>query len=318
MINRVKLRHLQSAQQLATTIRSAVTPQVNTVTESLRQAIDGQIGTILMNHLNGFHNKDDRQLVYSRICSVKSVIVGPAQHERESSWSSIANAIRNSQVQQTRDALSQLKAELVSVLQVDPNTATDFPSFAKLASELSSQVTASLDQVDPNTLVPSFHSLSHGVSADSIPDSRLNLISQKAETRWRTEERSKRVRSGLFGLFRKRVTWYESMPYQVTIYSPDITAIKNVLTAEAINPWTQGFRHRVDEVISQISNQLANAVTSAMTSTLSQAEHSLQGSIDSSKEAEQRSRTTVEKLNGNKRELEVAKAKLVTFDHVGV
>ena len=53
-----------------------------------------------------------------------------------------------------------------------------------------------------------------------------------------------------------------------------------------------------------------------MTSTLSKAEHSLQGGIDSSKEAEQRSRTTVEKLNGNKHELEVAKTKLVTFDHV--
>ena len=317
-LREVKLRHLQSAQRLATTIGSAVTPQVNTVTESLRQAIDGQIGTILMNHLNGFHNKDDRQLVYSRICSVKSAIVGPAQHERESSWSSIANAIRNSQVQQTRDVVSQLKAELISVLQVDPNTATDFPSFAKLASKLSSQVTASLDQIDPNTQVPSFHSLSQGVSADSIPDSRLNRISPKAETRWRTEERSKRKRSGFLGLFRKRVTWYESVPYQVTVYSPDITAIKNVFTAEATNPWTQSFRRRVDEVTSQTSNQLINAVISIMTSTLSQAEHSLQDSIDSSKEVEQRSRTTVEKLKGNKRELEDAKTKLVTFDHVGV
>ena len=317
-LREAKLRHLQSAQQLATIIRSAVTSQVNTVTESLRQAIDGQIGTILMNHLNGFHNKDDRQLVYSRICSVKSVIVGPAQHERESSWNSIANAIRNSQVQQTRDALSQLKAELVSVLQVDPNTATDFPSFAKLASELSSQVTASLDLVDPNTLVPSFHSLSQGVSADSIPDSKLNLISQKAETRWRTESRSKKKKSGFLGLGRKRVTWYESVPYQVTVYSPDITAIKNVFTAEATNPWTQGFRRRVDEVVSQTSNQLVDAANNAMTSTLSKAERSLQSSIDSSKEVEQRSRTTVEKLIGNKHELEVAKTKLVTFDHVGV
>ena len=317
-LREMKLRHLQSAQQLPTTTRSAVTSQVNTVSESLMQAIDRQIGTILINHLNGFYNKDDRQLVYSRICSVKSVIVGPAQHERESSWNSIANAVRNSQVQQTRDVLSQLKAELVSVLQVDPNTAIDSPSLAKLVSELSSQVTASLDQVDPDSLVPSFHSLSQGVSADSIPDSKLNLISQKAETRWRTEKRSKKKKSGLFGLRRKRVTWYESVPYQVTIHSPDITAIKNVFTAEATNPWTQGFRHRLDEVISQTSNQLVSAVTSTMTSTLSQAEHSLQSSLDSGKEVEQRSRATVEKLNGNKHELEVAKTKLVTFDHVGV
>ena len=114
------------------------------------------------------------------------------------------------------------------------------------------------------------------------------------------------------------VTWYESVPYQVTIHSPDITAIKNVFTVEATNPWTQGFRHRLDEVISQTSNQLVSAVTSTMTSTLSQAEHSLQSSLDSGKEVEQRSRATVEKLNGNKHELEVAKTKLVTFDHVGV
>ena len=107
------------------------------------------------------------------------------------------------------------------------------------------------------------------------------------------------------------------MPYQVTIHSPDITAIKNVFTVEATNPWTQGFRHRLDEVISQTSNQLVSAVTSTMTSTLSQAEHSLQSSLDSGKEVE-RSRATVEKLNGNKHELEVAKTKLVTFDHVGV
>ena len=214
-------------------------------------------------------------------------------------------------------SLNLIRAELVSVLQVDPNTATEFPPFAKLASELSSQVTASLDQIDPNTLVPTFHSLSQGVSADSIPDSELNLISQKAETRWRTEQRSKKKKRGLFKR-KKRVTWYESVPYQVIVYSPDITAIKNVLTAEATNPWTQGFRRRVDEVISQTSNHLVNAVTNTMTSTLSQAEHSFQGSIDSSKEAEQRSRITVEKLNGNKRELEDAKTKLVTFDHVGV
>ena len=175
---------------------------------------------------------------------------------------------------------------------------------------MSSQVTASLDQVDPNTLVPSFHSLSQGVSADSIPDSMLNLISQKAETRWRTEQRSKKKRRGLFKR-KKRVTWYESVPYQVTVYSPDITAIKNAFTAGATNPWTQGFQRRVDEVISQTSNQLVNAVTNTMTSTLSQAEHFLQDSIDSSKEVEQRSRTTVEKLNGNKSELEVAKTKLV-------
>ena len=57
------------------------------------------------------------------------------------------------------------------------------------------------------------------------------------------------------------VTWYESVPYQVTIHSPDITAIKNVLIHCR---WLLIHGHRasnIDEVISQTSNQLVSAVT---------------------------------------------------------
>ena len=306
---KMKGAQIQSVRQIPTYIHESVTPQINTMVDSLKKAIDGHIGTTLMGHLKGFDNKDNRNEVYSRICSVKSIIGDPAQRQRESSWSSISGVVRSAQLQHVKNFLAQLKIKVGETFQTDGMTG--FPGLQTQASELSSHALKVIDQLDPNSLIPAFPSLNQGINAGTIPDAKLNYIIQTSVTRWRTEYRSKKKKSGFLGLGRKRVKWTESVPYEVKVHSPDISGLKSAFSTEGSSQWVQIFRRRVDEVVAQTSQALVNEANKILTNALSQSENTVQQTLAEVEGKEQKSKTVVEDLRQRVEQINEAKTNLL-------
>lgn len=313
-LTKTKEAWFHSAKQIPNTIINSVKSQVNTMTDSLKSAINSKIGNIVMKHLNGL-SKENRQEVFTTICSLKNSFRDPAQSEQANSWSSISKIVRSSQLEHLKSVLARAKTEVANTFQIDVATSTQFPLLKQLSKDISSNVLTSLDKLDPNSLLHALPSLNLAVNPGSIPNDRLNHITQTKVTKYRTEYRSKKKKSGFLGLKRKKKTWSVSVPYQVPVFSPNIPAIKNAISEIGVSQWAQSFRKKVDEVVAQTSQQLVQEVTNVMTKILSQAENSLQQACNEKRDEEQKSRAIVDQLQHSKKEIIEAKAKMVALQN---
>ena len=302
--------HTSKVQLMPSSVRTAITAEVNTVTNALRGTIDTVISTQLTNHLQGYHGSEDRQLVFRRICEVKGLIGNPALSEMTNSWNRLGSVVRNAHIESTRGVLTELKSRASLLSVVDTSVANEIPSFASLVSATLSKLIDDLGKVDITTLVSNFDAMNLQVDAGSIPNDQLNHIWQKMETKYRTEQRSKKKKSGFLGLKRKRVKWYESVPYQVHIHGPDINALKSAFSIQATSPWTTRFQSRADIAITEMSKFVSEQVTIISNRVLSYAEQEIQRAIEMSRDAERNAREMISKLTVSQDGIEEIKKQL--------
>ena len=113
------------------------------------------------------------------------------------------------------------------------------------------------------------------------------------ETRYRTEKRTKKKREWFK---KKKKTWYESVPYQVPTFGPDINALMNVFSTQAMNPWMTSFQNHVDAMTAKISRLVSGKVTQVSNNVLTSAEQKVQSALDMSRAAEHNARKIANSL----------------------
>ena len=280
-------------------VRPHVIPgsEINSITETLRGTLNSRISTIFQSHLTGFHGHQDSNAVYERICSVKPLLTDPANEEIQASWASAERIERQSEIEHAKSSFLSLKTEIVSSLS---SFANNNPSCTELAISLSNEVSASLDRMDPTTLVPVFPGLSVYVDGNTVSNGRLNHVRTAYETKWKQVQHHTRK---WHGLRRKKKYYSSNEPYQSAIFYPDIATVQNVFTDDATNPWVQSFRSAVDSAMTSTSNQLVQAIASGMEQAISSAGEKLAQTVEASQRAVQSSREMVDKLNTDKNTL---------------
>ena len=286
MLKDLKDEQLSKFVQIPTTVHASITAEVSSVSNALRDAVNTVIGTQLTNHLQGYHGMEDRNAVFGRICEVKGRIGQPAQNEMTGRWNGLGNVIRNAHIDIVRGLISGLKSKASSLQLADPRIADDMPTVANLISDISLKSIKDLDNVDISGLVPVLDAMNLHVDASSIPNDKLNHISQRIKTKYRKERRTKKKKTGFLKLGRKRVEWYESVPYQVHIYDPNIDALKNVFSTHASNPWMTQFQVRVENAIAEMSKLVRERIKKISEDVLSAAEQEVQRALERSREAE--------------------------------
>ena len=252
--------HISRIHQMSNAVQGSITSEISSVMGSIRGAVDTAISTQLMNHLQGYDKVEDRNVVFARICQVKDLINQPALNELTKGWHGLKSIARNTQIESIRRLYSELKSSASSLLVVEPSVANDMPIIANLVSSLLPQLVSNLDSVDVMELVPNLDAMNLQIDARSIPNAQLDHIWNRMATKYRTEARSKKKKSGFLGLKRKRVTWYESVPYQVPIHGPDLDALRNVFTTQATKPWMANFNDHVHTAITGMSKVVSEQV----------------------------------------------------------
>ena len=225
------------------------------------------------------------------------------------SWNGLNDIVKTAHTDSIRGAISELKSRISSMLVTDAAVASEMPDFGALISGVSSDIISKLDKLDLATLVSNFDVMNLHIDTGTIPNDQLNHIWQKMETRYRKEKRSKKKKSGLFKLGRKRVsqTWYESIPYQVPIYGPDINALVNTFSAHATNPWKTSFQNHVDTMIAEISRLVSEQVILVSDNVLTSAEQKFQSALDMNKDAEHNAREMANSLMTSQHKVEEIK-----------
>ena len=284
---------------------------INFVTKLLRETIDDGIDTTLESHLRKFKSHEDKQAVYSQICSVTTLVAQLARREVQSSWSFVASMVKDTTTEYVENAFNKLKASIISDFVSFTN---ENPSFTRPFS--SSGILAIIDATDPITLLPEFPKQSVQIDDSIISSARLNHITVLYVTKWKTVERKKRVKSGLFGLQKRQKTYYGSVPYETAVYSPDFAALRNVFSADATNLWVHSFRTAVDNAITSMSNNLVQAVTEVMKKAFSTIEEELSQALESRRQLLQTSREMVDRFSTSKTALLTIQEDLKTlFDN---
>ena len=289
-INDLKLEYTSRIQNIPSAVRGSITAEVSSVISALRGAIDAVVRTQLTNHLQGYHGNENRQVVFGRICEVKGLVNNPVHSQMTKSWKELNSIVKNVHVNYIRGVISELKSRVSSILATDATVADEMP--ASVSAVLGDTI-SNLDKVDLTTLVSDFDVMSIHVDASSIPNDQLNHIWQKMETRYQTEKRTKMKKKWFK---KKKKIWYESVPYQVPTYGPDINELMNIFSTQATNPWMISFQNRVDIMIAEISRLVSEQVAQVSHNVLTSAQQEVQSALDVSREAEHSSREMANNL----------------------
>ena len=292
-ISNLKTEHTSRIQNIPSAVRGSITAEVSSVMSALRGAIETVVRSQLTNHLQGYHGNENRQVVFGRICEVKGLINNPVHSEMTKSWSGLNNIVKTAHMDNIRGVISELKSKVSSMPVADATVASEMPDFATLVSAVSSEIVSNLDKVDFATLVSDFNAMNLHVDAGVIHNDQLNHIWQKMETRYRTEKRTKKKKKWFK---KKKKTWYESVPYQVPTFGPDINALMNVFSAQAMNPWMTSFQNHVDAMTAEISRLVSGKVTQVSNNVLTSAEQKVQSALDMSRAAEHNAREVANSL----------------------
>ena len=303
-ISNFKTEHTSRIQNIPNTVRGSITAEVDSVMGALRGAIDALVRSQLTNHLQSYHGNENRQVVFGRICEVKGLINNPVHSEMTKSWNGLNNIVKTAHMDSSRGVISELKSQVPSMLVTDATVASEMPDFAALVASVSSYIIGNLDMVDLATLVSDFDVMSLHVDAGTIPNDQLNHIWQKMETRYRTEKRTKKKKKWFK---KKKKTWYESVPYQVATYGPDINALMNVFSAQATNPWMTSFQNRVNAMIAEVSRLVSEQVTQVSDNVLTSAKQKVQSALDMSRAAEHNAREMANSLMMSQHKVEELK-----------
>ena len=283
IVGDLKTEHTSRIQNIPSTVHGSITAEVGSVVSALRGAIDAVVRSQLTSHLQGYHGNENRQVVFGRICEVKGLINNPVHSEMTKSWNGLNGIVKTAHIDSIRGVISELKSKVSSMPVADATVASEVPDFAALISAVTSEIVSNLDKVDFTTLVSDFNAMNLHVDAGAIPNDQLNHIWQKMETRYRTEKRTKKKKKWFK---KKKKTWYESVPYQVPTFGPDINVLMNVFSTQAMNPWMTSFQNSVDAMTAEISKLMSEQVTQVSNNVLTSAEQKVQSALDMSRDAE--------------------------------
>lgn len=295
----VQLIELESNQ--VSKVRPFSTPvsEINKITETLRESFTNKFNSIFQNHLVGFHMNPDRAAVFNRICGIKPLLTNPANAELKASWMSLSSILHQKNIVHAANSISVLRATLTAALNTFAN---DNPSCGELALNVEKKFALEVDQSDASSLVPAFPGIQIFVDGNTIANERLNQILSTYEIKWKTVQWRKRKRGGWFrGSKRKRM--YKSESYQGSVYSPDITAVQNVLAADATNPWVQYFRSNIDSSLASISNQVVQLLLKSNENSFSLVKKTVTQAIENSQQDLQYSQDMIGRLIEKKKKL---------------
>ncbi len=295
------LKRVDEFEYQISSVQPPVTPisEVSSITETLRGTFTNKFNSIFQNHLIGFHLNPDRNVVFNRICGMKPLLTSAANAELQASWTLISSIINQRNIEHAKIFFSELKITFIAALN---SFANNNPTCSKLALDLSGKLSPELDRIDPNTMSPKFPGIQVHIDGTAIANDRLNHILMSYETKWKTVEWRKKKRGGWFrGSKRKRM--YKSESYQGGVYSPDITAIQNVLAADATNPWVQSFYSSVNSTIVAVSNQLVELLVNASKNVLGSVRIEVTQAVESSRQVLKISQETVDRLTVSKNTL---------------
>lgn len=303
----LKSEYSSRIQNIPSTVHGSITAEVGSVVGALRGAIDAIIRSQLTSHLQGYHGKENQQVVFGRIYEVKGLINSPVHSEMTKSWNGLNSIVKTAHMGSIRSVILELKLGVSSLSVADATVASELPDFATLVSAVSSEIVSKLDKVDFATLISDFSAMNVRVDAGAIPNDQLNHIWQKMETRYRTEKRTKKKKKW----FRtKKKTWYESVPYQVPTFGPDISALMNVFSTQAMNPWMTRFQSSVDAMTAEISRLAREKITQISNNVLTSAEQKVQSALDMSRDAEHNAREVANNLMTSQCKVEEIKKQL--------
>ena len=312
-LNDLKSSHSTRIEQIPSSILASIAAEIDSIMNALREAIDTTISTQLTNHLQQYHGNEKRNIVFGRICEVKDHIIQPIMNEMLKTWRALNGVVTSVYVESVRGVISEQKSKVSLLLTTDATVGSEMPIVADLVTSISSQLLKDLDQVTVTELVSNFDSMDLKLDSSSIHNEQLNHIWQKIETRYRTEQRSKKKKSGLFGLKRKRVKWYENVPYQVHIYGPDINGLRSAFTTQATNPWMALFKNRFDTATAKMSKFSNEQVKKILDNVILSAEQAVQKAIGMCEDAEHNTRQMVNSLMANQHAIEEIKKQLIEF-----
>ncbi len=273
--------------------------EINSITEMLKGTFTNKFNSIFQNHLVGFHMNSNRDVVFNRICEIKPLLTNAANAELKASWTSLSAILHQKNIAHATSFVSELRTTIIATLSTFAN---NNPTCSKLALDVEQKFASEVDRINANSLVPAFPSVQIHVDGNTMASNRLNHILTSYETKWKTVTWRKKKRGGLFGRSRRK-TKYKSESYQSNVYSPDITAVQNVVAADATNPWVQSFRSSIDNSLASVSNQVVQLVLKSMKTALSSIKTAVVHAVENSRQVVDRSQDTISRLVEKKQAL---------------
>ena len=188
----VMFNDLESGQVTAVQTPALPTPEINSITETLRGTFNSKFSSIFQNHLVGFHLHQDRNAVFNRMCGAKPLLTSPANTEMQASWSSVASVVHQRVYEHAQNSFSSIK---VAFLEALTSFANDNSMCGEFALQLSSKLSDKIEQIDINSLVPAFPGLPIQVDGNAISNDRLITSEQhmKLNGKLPSSERRRKV-----------------------------------------------------------------------------------------------------------------------------
>lgn len=304
-INNIVSCHMAKIKQLPNQVSASAQAQLNATTAALENSISSEINSKVVGHLSNLHQSRDRQAVRTRICSIKTVITAPAANETQKSWNTAMAAVRDLQKQQVNTVFTQLKTELTAELSRQVAAAGANPGLASQGSAAIAQITQEFGRLNPASLLPEVPPLQLPLCTASITDASLDAhIVAGTVTDYREEERVVKGsrRYGVAGP-KKKHRYTERVPYQVPVYSPNMSTVLTTYTSLA-SLWRQQFEAKLKGSISESSVHISRQAEAAVNKALTQSKSGLETALAASRAALAASRAKVESLEANRKELE--------------
>ena len=241
---------------LYSSLASSTQAQVTTLRETVQESLTNVASSKLMDGLREIVQLEDRDRVIEEIRRVCDSIPSAALAKIKSEWLTLSNTIRSTAADQIRRAFLDLKTSfLYSLNKINRNNIDFYRLTEEFATTVPLLLVAASDCSDSFVPGVSFVAVDELVLANSPAvqaDALVKFIQEGKNRKFRPETRKKCDDGFLFGWGQSCIPYNESVPYDLTVYTPDVRGLKTAYDSE-VQFWMSLYDKQVEKYLENVS-----------------------------------------------------------------
>ncbi len=297
-------------------IESSTRAHISTLHVTVRESLSNVISSKLLKDLNGLNHVEDRTKVANAMQTVRDAILTTALVKIKDSLLNVTDTIRNGADLQLTTAFSNIRSNFISsfgALKIRVGSSNYTLDFVE---DFSTSVSTVALMLETASLVPTLTSSVFMI--DELTLSKNKAIQNSAidsyilkENQQKSKSISRKTCRGgwLFGWGESCDTYFESVPYGVTVFRPSINAFKTAFD-ETISDWVGLYDELVEDYLHNISNSTGNAGNLKLTKILQGPQQRITGLLHSRQKALKTSKQNISFLKEKQDEISDMKKNL--------
>ena len=237
-------------------LASSAQAHVTTLRDTVQESLTNVASSKLMDGLREIVQLEDRDRVIEEIRRVCDSIPSAALTKIKSEWLTLSNTIRSTAADQIKRAFLDLKTSFLSSLNKINREDTDFYRLTEeFATTVPLLLVAASDCSDSFVPGVSFVAVDELVLSNSPAvqdDALVKFILEGKNRKYKTENREECDDGYIFGWGKKCVPYPEPVPYDLTVYTPNVRGLKTAYDSE-VQFWMSLYDKQVEQYLENVS-----------------------------------------------------------------